>query len=558
MSSPAASDLARKADAQSVAGSAAWAARGALALLCGAFFWLELDYCRQLPLVMDELQGASAVYRLRNLVPYVDFTPYKTVLGYYVQLPFMLLHRDLWSQMMAVKIGMAGITALVLFACGWALTRVIRADAVVLATAVLLAMSTFLERATELRVDMLTSLAGLVSFVLLLSRRYAWAGFACGLSFLISQKGVYFFAAGGFALFARGLLLARAQWRWRDAVLFCLVALAMIGVYLLAFGALGSFDAVAGLAIARPAQIALADDYKHLARFWLATLQRNPYFYSLAILGIGGALERARRSQSELDWMIFAYAGPILLMCVAHKQPWPYFFVLLLPTLWVAIARTIEQLSPRGWMFWTAYLLIGLFYPLYTRVPVVLARDSGHQRYTVELADRLLKNGDTYLAGIDMIYRHEQSPAELAWLDKPGLDAVKTLPVTELIAKLRRTPPKLVIGNYRIDALPVAIRKAIRADYEHLWASVWLYAPTIRDSHFDVAYTGDYRLGLEYAIRIDDQVVLPGSAVHLKAGPHVSNVVGYKLRLIPPKKILDNLDLRYRMPSDLFPSIYDY
>jgi hypothetical protein len=95
-----------------------------------------------------------------------------------------------------------------------------------------------------------------------------------------------------------------------------------------------------------------------------------------------------------------------------------------------------------------------------------------------------------------------------------------------------------VIGNYRIDALPVAVRKAIRADYEHL--------------------TGDYRLGLEYAIRIDDQVVLPGSAVHLKAGPHVSNVVGYKLRLIPPKKILDSLDLRYRMPSDLFPAIYDY
>ena len=65
-----------------------------------------------------------------------------------------------------------------------------------MATAALFAMSTFLERAAELRVDMLTSLAGLVSFVLLLSRRYALAGLACGLSFLISQKGVYFFAAG--------------------------------------------------------------------------------------------------------------------------------------------------------------------------------------------------------------------------------------------------------------------------------------------------------------------------------------------------------------------------
>ncbi|HMI92360.1 MAG TPA: hypothetical protein VK509_13385, partial [Polyangiales bacterium] len=408
------------ADAQSKARAQAWAARLALGLLCGAFFWLQVRYCRQLPLVMDELQGAGAVYQLRNLVPYVDFTPYKNVVGYYMQLPFMLLYRDPWSQMLAVKIGMAGMTALVLFGCGCALARVIRADAVVLATALLLAMSTFLERAAELRVDMLTSLAGLVSMVLLLSRRYAWAGFACGLSFLISQKGVYFFAAGAFALLGRGLFLERDQWRWRDAMLFGGTTLAMVGVYLLAFGALGSFDAVTEMALAKPAQIALADDYKNLGRFWLTTLQRNPYFYSLAILGIGGALERAKRSQSELDWMIFAYAGAVLLLCIGHKQPWPYFFVLLLPTLWVPIARTIEQLSPRGGVFWAAYLLFGLLYPLYTRVPVVLARDSGHQRYTVELAQRLLKKGDTYLAGTNMVYTREQSPDTLAWLDKPN------------------------------------------------------------------------------------------------------------------------------------------
>jgi hypothetical protein len=554
----AASELLPTADARSKARAQAWAVRIALGLLCAAFFWLQVRYCRHLPLVMDELQGASAVYQLRNLVPYVDFTPYKNVVGYYLQLPFMLLYRDLWSQMMAVKIGMAGITALVLFGCGCALVRVIRADAVVLATAVLLAMSTFLERAAELRVDMLTSLAGLVSLVLLLSRRYAWAGFACGLSFLISQKGVYFFVAGSFALLGRGLFLAREQWRWRDAALFAVTALAMIGVYLLAFGAIGSFDAVADMALSKPAQIALADDYKNLGRFWLITVQRNPYFYSLAVLGIGGALERAKRSQSELDWMIFAYGGAVLLLCVGHKQPWPYFFVLLLPTLWVPIARTIEQLSPRGWMFWTAYLLFGLLYPLYTRVPVVLARDSGHQRYTVELAQRLLKKGDTYLAGTNMVYTREQSPGTLAWLDKPNLDALRHISSTELIADLHRKPPKLVIGNYRIDALPVTVRKAIRADYDHLWASVWYYAPTIHDQHFDLGYTGHYRLGVEQSIQIDDQVVPPGSSIYLKAGPHVSNVIGFKLRLIPPQKVLENLALKHRMPADLFPSVYDY
>jgi hypothetical protein len=558
MFSPAASDVAPEADAQSRARALAWAARAALALLCGTYFWLQTDYCRHLPLVMDELQGAREVHRLRHMVPYVDYAPYKNVLGYYLQLPFMLLYRDLWSQMMAVKLGMAGITAIVLFGCGWALARVIRADAVVYATALLLAMSTFLERSAELRVDMLTSLAGLVSFVLLLSRRYVWAGFACGLSFMISQKGVYFFAAGTFALFARGLLLARDQWRWRDAFSFAAVALAMSGAYIVAFGTLGSFDAVVERTLTTPAQIALEDEYKNLARFWLATVQRNPYFYALAVLGIGGALERAKQSRSELDWMIFAYAGAVLLFCVGHKQPWPYFFVLLLPTLWVAIARTIEQLTPRGGMFWTAYLLFGLLYPLYTRVPIVLARDSSHQRYTVELAERLLKKNDTYLAGVSMIHTREQSPRALAWLDKSNLDAVRHTPTKILIEDLHRAPPKLIINNYRIDALPVPLRKAIRADYDHLWASIWFYAPTIRDEHFHIAYTGHYRLGLEDAIQIDNQLVQPGSSIHLKAGPHETNAVGYKLRLIPHKKIVESLDLKHRMPADLFPAVYDY
>jgi hypothetical protein len=470
----------------------------------------------------------------------------------------MLLTSGLWPRMIAVKLGMAGITGIALFGCAWALMRIIRADAVVLATALLVAMSTFLERAAELRVDMLTSLAGLVSFVLLLSRRYAWAGLACGVSFLISQKGIYFFAAGALALYGRGLMVARDQWRWRDAFAFTTVSLSLVAVYMLAFGAIASFDAVADLTLARPAQIAVAEDYKNLARFWLATVQRNPYFYALALLGLGTALERARRSRSELDWMIFAYGGTVMALCAGHKQPWPYFFVLLLPTLWVVLARTIEALRPHGPMFWAAYLLIGLLYPLYTRVPVVMARDSGHQRYTVKLAERLLDEHDTYLAGTSMVYTREQSPAALAWLDKPRLDALRQVPSNDLLAELERRPPKLIIANYRIDALPVSIRKAIRADYDHLWSNIWLYSPTIREERFTVGYSGKYRLGYEEPVEIDGKLVNPGTSIQLEAGTHATNKVGYKLRLVPPSKIMDKLDLRYRMPADLFPSVYEY
>jgi hypothetical protein len=529
-----------------------------LGVLCTGFFVLELIYCRHLPLVMDELQGASAVYNLRGHVPYVDFMPYKNVLGYYVQLPFMLLYKDLWSQMLAIKLGTAAITALGIFWSACMLARQIRGDAVVLATCALFAMSTFLERAAELRVDMLTGLAGLISFVLLLSRRYALAGLACGLSFLISQKGIYYFVGSVVALGGRGVMLGREHIRWREGAVFGAVALGVIGLYMLTFGTMGSFEAVTGLAFAKSAQIALADDYKHLARFWIMSVQRNPYFYALGALGIGAAYEAARRDRTELDWMIFAYGGSVLMLCVGHKQPWPYFFVLLIPTLWVTSAYVIDRMAPRGATFWVLFLLVGLLFPLYTRIPIVLARENDSQRYAITLASRMLRKHDTYLAGIDMIYTREQSPKSIAWLDKPSLDVIHKTPIGTLTTDLEAHPPKLVIGNYRVDSLPSLIRRALRSDYEHFWSSVWLYAPIVRSPQFPIAWSGDYSLVAEGPVLIDRQLIQPGQFVHLLRGTHLASTTGFRLRLAASKKIVDSLDPKYRNPPDLFPAVYDY
>jgi hypothetical protein len=326
----------------------------------------------------------------------------------------------------------------------------------------------------------------------------------------------------------------------------------------MAFGIAGSFDVMTELLFAKPAQIALADDYKHLARFWLLTVQRNPYFYALAAFGIGAAYEGARRDGNELDWLIFAYGGTVLMLSVGHRQPWPYFFVLLIPTLWVAAARTIERMAPHGPAFWSLYLLAGVLFPLCTRVPVVLARDASYQRYNIELVARMLKRHDTYLAGIEMVYTREQSPSSLAWLDKPRLDALHKMPVTSLTADLELHPPKLVIGNYRIDSLPALVRRALRTDYDHFWGSVWLYAPIVQSSQFAIAYSGDYSLVAEGPVQIDHQLIQPGQFIHLGAGPHVASTTGFRLRLASSRKVVDSLDPKYRQPADLFPSVYDY
>ena len=149
-------------------------------------------YIERFPLVMDEFQGGQVVYELLDKLPYRDELPYKTVLGYYIQLPALLLAEPHWPALMSVKTEMAWVNALTLVLASLALARIMKRSAVAWSLLLLVSMSTFLERSSDLRVDMLTSVFGLASFLLLLHRRHRWAGFAVAVSFLVSQKGVFF------------------------------------------------------------------------------------------------------------------------------------------------------------------------------------------------------------------------------------------------------------------------------------------------------------------------------------------------------------------------------
>ncbi|MEO8034622.1 MAG: hypothetical protein ABI837_09325, partial [Acidobacteriota bacterium] len=213
-----------------------------LALLLLTFLAIESIYVARFPMVMDELGSAYYVHHgLHDRVPYRDYSPYKNVLGYYVQLPLLLLPFATWTNLLLVKYAMALLAAGVLFIAAWMLRTLFDRRAVLSALALLLAMSTFLERCAELRVDAMTGLAGLLSFVLLLRKRPATAGMLSGLSFLISQKGVYYgtSAAAGVALALAVASSARRE-TLRTAIRFGLATIATIGVYVTFWAALSS------------------------------------------------------------------------------------------------------------------------------------------------------------------------------------------------------------------------------------------------------------------------------------------------------------------------------
>jgi hypothetical protein len=531
-----------------------------LALPCMAYFAVELLYVTHLPLGMDELHGAGTVHKLRHAVPYADFSPYKNVLGYYLQLPFLLLGSGLWQQMIAVKIGMAAVTAAVLFACAVALSRQLKLSSVLLSTVLLCCSSTFLERSAELRVDMLTSLAGLGSLIALLSGRFALGGVLAGVSFLVSQKGIYFCAAGGVAMLTRMLSRHRPASAVRDGVRFGVGAAAPFVLYFALFAALSSPAVVTERSIGVARDMAKLDLYRTLHRFWWHTVSRNPLFYGLALLGIGAAFERSSRGRAgdasaERDRLLWSYAATVVVLCFGHKQPWPYFFVLLIPTLWVVIAVTLEHLPQRGALFWGVFAFAGVIAPL-GRGDAVLARDNRYLRYTIELAEQLLAPGERYLAGIDMVYTRSQVSG-LSWLDQRKLGALRTKG-PKVVELLRAQPPKLVIWNYRVDGLPEPARRHLRSQYRQFWASVYTYAPVITEERFELAYGGRYVVRDAKSAVIDGKKVAPGRSIELAAGPHTIDREGVRLQWQPASSFQKRLDPKRRREARLFDRVYDY
>jgi hypothetical protein len=66
---------------------------------------VELVYVARLPLCEDEFSYAWTLHRLPGRVPYRDFSPYRTVLGYYVYVAPMKLPFGPFGRIIATKVG---------------------------------------------------------------------------------------------------------------------------------------------------------------------------------------------------------------------------------------------------------------------------------------------------------------------------------------------------------------------------------------------------------------------------------------------------------------------
>ena len=263
--------------------------------------------------------------------------------------------------------------------------------------------------------------------------------------------------------------------------------------------------------------------------------------------------------------MLLFYGGTVGAIMVSVRQPWPYSFVILVPTVFVLLAELFshELERPAGLLhqpvFWVAYGLFGLLLPL-SELPMVAQADTGPQRHALALTEALLGPEDRYFAGFQFLYWGNANTHSLSTVDlnsAPPTQSLTSAQVAEILEGLQKEPIRVLLYTFKIDAdVPPLIRKHLYRNYAPLWGNVWIYAPQVRpsDSEVNLLFTDVYSIEMDqpHPVLIDSQPYAPGATVALRRGRH-SIATASRLRLkLRAAKVDHLLDPAYREPVNFF------
>jgi len=556
---------------------------GLALFLCGAYLAIAAIYIFRLPLVMDEFDGAFDVYRLHFHLPYRDFKPYKTVLGYYFQLAALFPSLGVWNSMLVLKIQLAAVNALCMFVMTLRLSRLFSRESGIFALLMLVTTSTWLERSCELRVDALTAWPGLFSLLCLLNGSFFSAGLLGGLSFLVSQKGIYYLLAGG----ACALLLrfSKDAAGGKDAafVRFAAGALLPLGLYFGLWSLVGTEQKAAEATFYSHYQIVFENIYHNRSKYWRQEGLRNPLFWLGTLLSLSvlffHALSALRRRKFTPLHVLWLYGAVILACGLWHRQPWPYFFVILIPTFIVVLAGGAQLyitgaasgIFKTAWrerfplrlpaVVWIVLLVCSLIMQM-RRFEDVTQRSSGYQRAMVNIAEALLGPNETYVAGVDFIYTRSHASSKLKRLGKRRRQELLTAPKEvhdQILLQLEAQPPKVVVGNYRLKTgIPRRIRDWLHMNYRHLWGSISVYAPVVPAGYslMKIRYPGLYLVESGEPVMINDMVIDAGSTIRLEAGLHEVAALSKVQFCFQPDKAQLRLNRKYAKAQSLFAGAY--
>jgi len=334
---------------------------------------------------------------------------------------------------------------------------------------VLLSFSTYMERSFRLRAETpAIFFAALALFVLVRAgtlpgkRAILIGGGLGGLSFLCTQKAIYFDVALGLGLCGAMLRDAGLGSAVRAGVLLLLGWAVAVLVYALAFGGTDA-PAVLRQVFIGPANLAIhgGSFYENLGGFILQTLVRNAALYAACFVGLGIAIASWRHlNAAGLITAVFTLVLAALVF--HHNQPWPYIFTMILPFLSLWLPPLWSRLATRRQRRWLGLVVVLIVFSSFYRNLFYLDHDNRDQLEVVRVAETLLGPEGRYFDGIGMLPDHFDTPRR--WLDEQGIAQVAS-GRDDLISALGAAPPDLIIQTSRTDRLPPAFAQWIAPRY---------------------------------------------------------------------------------------------
>ncbi|MEO8964646.1 MAG: hypothetical protein ABI370_08245 [Gammaproteobacteria bacterium] len=293
----------------------------------------QLLYIPYAALSVDELWFAQHIFQYTHKLPYRDFLPYKTVLGYYLlSIPFYFSHAIL-APLYYIKDELAIINTVLFAVTSVWLTRFFQPRAILLTSLLVIANQLFLIYSVDLRVDMLTCWLGLISFLFLLSNRACLAGLALAIGFLISQKALWFFAAANLAFFTYWLIAARNWQTVREVIYFNLCAAIPIALYLLFWSWLSSPAIVMQSVFYEGFTQAKITWYAQIYYLcWHVIMSNGPILVLLwPLTWISLLIHQGHDEYFAQRIFVTVYAFVMMVFIISYQQAFPYNIVFSVP-----------------------------------------------------------------------------------------------------------------------------------------------------------------------------------------------------------------------------------
>lgn len=395
----------------------------------------------------------------------------------------------------------------------------IRSLAIIL---VLLCFSNFIERSFRTIAEPLAVFFAAAALLVLLRGRPDRAatvittGILSGLSFLVTQKALYFDVALGVALIADAALTRRYRAGIvRAALLFLGWSLPVIA-YCFIFG--GGDPARVAMHLAfGPLEVATtgANAYANLRQYVWQTLARNLILYIFCVGGM--VLELLRIGKlDERRRIALIFTIVVATFVFAHNQPWPYVFIMALPFMALWSLTLLDRLRDNP-----ARLRLGGI-ALMTAVPVSLAsnirylsNDNVTQLDLIARAEALVAPDERYFDGIGML-PNRQEPSTL-WLDRRMIQAtLREGRRSEAYQLLTRSPPKIILWSYRMDDIWSIVAPAIQDSYVTIGPNLRIAGRQLyngKPATFIVPIAGEYELYDAVGRPVTAQVEVDGLTV---------------------------------------------